>query len=292
MITPAMSAAHISYPLSHIQFPFFILQVILSDMLIIEDVKEQLISGRDLMTFRGHSHGDLEELLICLEGITAVRMNGGKTIYLTPGWGILLEAGPEHMIWDGSREKNTCYYNAYYKGKTRLFGELINCPFEAIKLNIEPFWNNFTRTPDRKEESLYKILGLLLALEEYLSHKGLITPEPVKAQSAGENIREQLRMIMSGDYTKNHRLTDLGQEFNLEPKYLSAKVKKITSLPVMSLYYQVKMEEAEKLLFNGNSVKETAFLLGFANPYHFSRKFKEIKGISPSQISPLKTNLT
>jgi AraC-like DNA-binding protein len=253
-------------------------------MIILNDVREQIITSRDLMTFRGHAHGELEELLICLEGIAAVKIEGLKTIFLTPGWGLLLEPGPEHMIWDGSREKNTRYYNAYYKGHTDIFSPLVNIPFNTNQWEQKPFWKEFNGRPERQEVSLYRILGLLLTLEENLDKENPIKPREIKAQTAGENIREQLRRIILSDLSKNHRLTDLGQEFHLEPKYLSAKVKRITSLPVMTLYYQVKMGEATTLLQRGESVKETAYGLGFANPYHFSRKYKEICGRSPSRV--------
>lgn len=236
------------------------------------------------MTFKGHAHYDMEELLICLEGIAAVKLEGRKTIYLTPGWGVLLESGPEHIIWDGSREKNTRYYNAYYKGHTDIFSSLVNRPFNTALWDKNTFWKDFKGTPLRQEESLYRILGLLLTLEKILEHHVDGLPHTVIAQTAGENIREQLRRIIFSDLTKNHRLSDLGLEFHLEPKYLSAKVKRITSLPVMTLYYQVKMQEATTLLCQGESVKETAYKMGFANPYHFSRKYKEICGQSPSLV--------
>lgn len=120
------------------------------------------------MTFRGHAHGDMEELLICLEGITAVRVESRDTVYLTPGWGILLEAGPEHMIWDGSREKNTRYYNAYYKGQSDIFSSLVNRPFNTTLWNKKTFWKDFNGVPLRQEESLHRILGMLLTLEKIL----------------------------------------------------------------------------------------------------------------------------
>lgn len=254
-------------------------------MLILDEVKEQIITSKELMTFRGHAHGELEELLICLEGITAVKIERQETLYLTPGWGVLLEPGPEHIIWDGSREKNTRYYNAYYKGHIDLFSHLINIPFDTNLWTQDLFWKDFDGKPKKQEVSLYRILSLLLKLENIRDDKGTTRPLTVKAQTAGENIREQLRRIILSDLSKNHRLTDLGREFHLEPKYLSAKVKRITSLPVMTLYYQVKMQEATTLLNQGNSVKETAYRLGFANPYHFSRKYKEICTFSPSLVS-------
>ena len=41
---------------------------------------------------------------------------------------------------------------------------------------------------------------------------------------------------------------------------------------------------AGRLLESGLSVTETAAHLGFANPYHFSRVFKQIHGVAPREF--------
>jgi len=42
--------------------------------------------------------------------------------------------------------------------------------------------------------------------------------------------------------------------------------------------------EAETLLRKGKPIKEVAYLLGFAQPYNFTRLFKQRKGITPVQF--------
>ena len=41
---------------------------------------------------------------------------------------------------------------------------------------------------------------------------------------------------------------------------------------------------ASLLLTTGNLVKNIAFELGFENPFHFSRAFKSVYGISPESF--------
>lgn len=49
----------------------------------------------------------------------------------------------------------------------------------------------------------------------------------------------------------------------------------------------IKMRAAMRLLRSGeHAVKEVAYQVGFANPYHFSRRFKEVFGVPPSSVRP------
>lgn len=56
-----------------------------------------------------------------------------------------------------------------------------------------------------------------------------------------------------------------------------------TGLTVRKWMLNFKMEKAVQLLLSENcSIKETAFLLGFADRYHFSKVFKEYFGTTPA----------
>ncbi len=50
------------------------------------------------------------------------------------------------------------------------------------------------------------------------------------------------------------------------------------------LILALKMREARRLLRNGARVAEAAERVGFANPFHFSRRFKEFFHVSPSEV--------
>jgi YesN/AraC family two-component response regulator len=47
----------------------------------------------------------------------------------------------------------------------------------------------------------------------------------------------------------------------------------------------MKIDKAKELIIEGNKkVKEVAYELGYANEFYFSRTFKRIEGISPSEF--------
>ena len=49
-------------------------------------------------------------------------------------------------------------------------------------------------------------------------------------------------------------------------------------------YRQMRIQLARQLLASGLNVKETSEHLGFDNPFHFSRLFRQIEGIPPQQF--------
>lgn len=51
----------------------------------------------------------------------------------------------------------------------------------------------------------------------------------------------------------------------------------------------VRMREARRLLLEGCRVSTVADRLGFANPFHFSRRFKRFYGVAPSEARGLPT---
>jgi len=40
----------------------------------------------------------------------------------------------------------------------------------------------------------------------------------------------------------------------------------------------------KNLLMNGHNINETAHLLGFEYPHHFTRLFKKVTGITPTEF--------
>ena len=53
-------------------------------------------------------------------------------------------------------------------------------------------------------------------------------------------------------------------------------------LSVSGWLRSIRVEEAKRRILAGDSIKTVAFDLGFKQPSHFSRVFKESHGISPS----------
>ena len=55
--------------------------------------------------------------------------------------------------------------------------------------------------------------------------------------------------------------------------------------PPRRVLKRLRMQRAPELLGSGRNVKETAALLGYEDPSHFSRKFKKHYGFAPKQYA-------
>ena len=85
----------------------------------------------------------------------------------------------------------------------------------------------------------------------------------------------------------NNRLTldDLSDLVQLSPAYLSRVFKETTGYSVIEFFNKIKVDEAKKLIIEGDKkVREVAQILGFTDEFYFSRLFKKIEGINPSEF--------
>lgn len=112
------------------------------------------------------------------------------------------------------------------------------------------------------------------------------------------------RMITQKDEQKNHRLiarakkyilehfTDgisldqVAEAINISPGYLSTIFRQYTGICFIDYLTGIKIDEAKRLLRESdNKIYEIAEFLGYQNAYYFSKVFKKITGMTPSEFS-------
>ncbi|WP_100486894.1 AraC family transcriptional regulator [Sporolactobacillus pectinivorans] len=80
-------------------------------------------------------------------------------------------------------------------------------------------------------------------------------------------------------------LTELSDLVQLSPAYLSRTFKDTTGCSVIGYFNKIKIDKAKELIIERNKkIKEVAQVLGFADEFYFSRLFKKMEGISPSEF--------
>ena len=100
--------------------------------------------------------------------------------------------------------------------------------------------------------------------------------EPVEIWRTRLFIRDHLDEKLS--------LSRLAQAAKISPNYLSEKFKEVTGENVVRYISRARVEEAQRLLENGNRrISEIAFSVGFQSLSQFNRSFKKNVGISPSR---------
>ena len=105
----------------------------------------------------------------------------------------------------------------------------------------------------------------------------------IKITNKEFNPIEEVINFMKANLDKNLTLKQFAEHVNMSPSHLSAIFKRKTKYSPINLFTNLKIQKASQLLLDEQySVKTIAFKLGFADPYHFSRIFKRVMGISPN----------
>jgi two-component system response regulator YesN len=99
------------------------------------------------------------------------------------------------------------------------------------------------------------------------------------------NLITKAREYIESNYNKDLTLEDVSREVGLSPHYFSRFFKEETGENFIDYLTNIRIREAKNLLERENlSIKEVCFKVGYNDPNYFSRIFKRITGISPSEF--------
>lgn len=76
---------------------------------------------------------------------------------------------------------------------------------------------------------------------------------------------------------------ELALEIGMSRVHLYRKVKTLTGLTVSELLRNYRLKESTRLLGLGHSVAETGYLVGFDTPSYFTKSFRALYGLTPSE---------
>lgn len=133
---------------------------------------------------------------------------------------------------------------------------------------------------------LQEIIVYLLQNNSGLSSvKNISNINPVQSNFENETINEINNFIIQNMH-KNLSINDLCEHFSFSRSSLQLLFKKHIGVPPKQYINKLKMEEAQKLInTNEYTLTEISIKLGFSSIHYFSRKFKSIYGITPSEYS-------
>lgn len=154
----------------------------------------------------------------------------------------------------------------------------------ARNANVQPFFLNqisekFAKQIERTEtiQTLEKLMTLLF--DEYCQ---LVRLHAVKGYSP---LVQKVIQFVSLRYNKPLSLEELSQEYHAHPAHISRQFKKETGMTVTDFQQKQRIEEAKPLLRNGElSIKWIAESIGFDDAGYFTRIFKKIEGVTPTQF--------
>ncbi len=91
--------------------------------------------------------------------------------------------------------------------------------------------------------------------------------------------------LIEENKTRNYLLSELAQELNLHPSYLSRLLKEETGMSFKRYLTHIRMETAKQMLQNPiNSIMEISLYLGYGGQSHFTQVFRTETGLTPLQF--------
>ncbi|XEC94792.1 AraC family transcriptional regulator [Paenibacillus tarimensis] len=96
-----------------------------------------------------------------------------------------------------------------------------------------------------------------------------------------------LILYIQKNYNEKLSLVEAARMVNLTPFHFCAVFKAATGRTYVDYVNRLRMDIAERLLRDGETVTETASKVGYGNLNYFTKLFKQIKGMTPSQVKKL-----
>lgn len=189
-------------------------------------------------------------------------------------------------------------YNRKNEDKNRVLPPVLATEFDeskAINSHLECDFEFFSQVVclkgmDLLELDFLKIVelfleGTVLSLETANALLSYLCLKIAGSTKAKENsLCHKVCNFIRANYKEPLTVAKIAKEFNYHPNYLGVTFGKIMGSSVLGFLNDVRLGASKELLLKGNSVTDTAFIVGFKNADHFSKKFTEKFGLSPTSF--------
>lgn len=138
---------------------------------------------------------------------------------------------------------------------------------------------------EKEVESLYSIDQLKNYLAKLLQNGQL---QNTSVQNKGASAIKVLQSYIEANFNQEITLKDLSDQVYLNPKYICELFKKEIGMNFNDFLTQKRIEKAKLYLMNPcNRISEISAMVGYNDNKYFSRLFKKIVGVNPSQFRKL-----
>ncbi|QAA32883.1 AraC family transcriptional regulator [Clostridium manihotivorum] len=129
------------------------------------------------------------------------------------------------------------------------------------------------------------LLATILDLPENSGAYRTFFPNNIKESTTDRFDLQSVLQYIEENLNKNIRIIDLANMINTSEKYFITLFKRNVGVPPLQYVNELRMNRAKKLLYIGSySIKQIANILGYPDPYSFSKAFKKKYGIAPNKF--------
>ena len=216
----------------------------------------------------------------------------GKKYLLNKGDAFFFRRESHYKAWTDSKEGCSFMYILFdvYIGRSlcatdilqtegMLDSQKIKDEASAIYKCLENYKNNHPLALlHLKYASVYLIIKMITELRTEA------IPAPKSKQDKLDNLKAVL-MYIDKNIHREITVKELAKTLHMSEKYFITYFKNSIGLTPFSYITSIKMKKAyEYIGAGGYSIKHASELLGYSDPYVFSKAFKRIYGFSPSRI--------
>ena len=242
---------------------------------------------------RGEAH-DFPEIIYVCKGENTVLVDG-KRIELSEGMMTVYPPGGYHIGESPSTARvhvitfdtssgllSSLYGRAIYLNPSQreMLGNIISSGLELF----ERIPRSQTVIGMKKKEgaSEYELQRLKKSLELFLI--GLLSAESRKETNPKIELFDSICMFLRANLGRSVTLGEVALEFHMGKSSLTALFREKCGEGMISYFNRIKIEEAQRMMLEGRmNVTEISDSLGFASIHYFSRLFKRISGLSPTE---------
>jgi AraC-like DNA-binding protein len=133
------------------------------------------------------------------------------------------------------------------------------------------------------------LLGYLRLILEYCNriYLRLLSEE----NKGSDDLLKRFHNLLQTYFRENRQLSQgvptvayCASELAYSSRYFGDLVRKATGGTAIGYIHNYVINQAKGLLMQGHNISETSRLLGFDFPHHFTRLFKRITGLTPSEF--------
>ena len=133
------------------------------------------------------------------------------------------------------------------------------------------------------------LLGYLHLILEYCNR---IYQRQISEEDKGEaDLLKRFHNLLQTYFRENRQLMNglptvawCASELAYSPRYFGDIVRQTTGGTAIGYIHNYIINQAKSLLMQGHNISETSRFLGFDYPHHFTRLFKRITGLTPSEF--------
>lgn len=233
-----------------------------------------------------HNHSD-NLIIFCFAGSGEFSTSTCQGV-IKEGDVLFLPKGTKHQYKSNNKTPWSIYWVHIEGHLFEQFMDFIGVNNTNLILNIsnqKAFINEFEQLLATRNKS-YQLNSFILAANIIKKMFALFTMNSnVKPAQLKQDFNlSKVTGFMEENISQQINLQQIADAFKLSKFYFAKKFLQHTGVSPIRYFLELKIKHACKLLDESNiSVKDVALKIGYDDPYYFSRLFKKIMGLSPTQ---------